>query len=222
MNKQNLLLFDMDGTLVSGNGFLERYQVFLGEQLSEFFGKPIKINFSGLHGGTERRNLRILLKRQGIEPADNVLDDFFRIAGRRYSASSSDAILLPSVKETLESLSEKCFLGLSTGNPESIARKKLELFDLNRYFIFGGFGNESEIRGKLVELALSRAMDYDWKGKPGDAYVIGDTAQDVDSGKYAGIGTIGVTTGSGTREQLESVHPDYIIGNLSELEVVLN
>lgn len=218
--RQKLILFDIDGTLVSSGDFLERYQIFLNEKFSEFFGKPVDFDFSGLHGKTERGNLKILLKRRGIEPTEKELDDFFKFVGENYIASNRDAVLLPYVKRTIRSLSKTNLLGLTTGNPELVARKKLKVVGLEDYFPFGGFGNESDVRGEIVNLALSRARNYGWRGEKKEIYVVGDTPGDVEAGKYAGIRTVAITTGPASKENLLKANPDYLIGNLSELESI--
>ena len=65
MSKRKVFLFDIDGTLISSPEFLSDYSAQLKRKLSDFFAKPLEVDFSGLHGNTERKNLRIILKRQG-------------------------------------------------------------------------------------------------------------------------------------------------------------
>jgi phosphoglycolate phosphatase-like HAD superfamily hydrolase len=51
---------------------------------------------------------------------------------------------------------------------------------------------------------------------------IGDAPADLMEGKNAGCGlVIGVTKGSSTREQLESLPHDYLIGTVAELPELL-
>ena len=123
---QKLLLFDIDGTLMSSPNFLKEYQIYLGKQFSEYFSRQIKIDFAGLHGGTERKNLRILLKRQGLEPDEKQIDDFFLMAGNNYIASKDNSKLLFGVFKTIKKLSESDLLGVVTGNQDIVARKKLK------------------------------------------------------------------------------------------------
>src|SRR3989344_6952750 len=218
--EQKLFLFDVDGTLMSSPSFLEEYQKYFGEQYSKYFNRSIKIDFSGLHGGTERKNLRILLKRQNLEPSVEQMDELFEIAGNNYIAHSNNSVLLPYVLETVDVLSKSCLLGIVTGNQETIARKRLKIIGLNKYFSFGAFGNESEDRSELVRLALERGKNLGWKGNLNDAYVVGDTLADVESGKSTRTKTVAVTTGSYSKERLTESNPDYIISNLSELLIL--
>src|SRR3989344_6846002 len=98
--EQKLFLFDVDGTLMSSPSFLEEYQKYFGEQYSKYFNRSIKIDFSGLHGGTERKNLRILLKRQNLEPSEKQMDEIFRMTGNNYIATPNNSVLLSNVFET--------------------------------------------------------------------------------------------------------------------------
>src|SRR5262249_48651121 len=52
----------------------------------------------------------------------------------------------------------------------------------------------------------------------GEVIKIGDSIIDIEEGKNANCGiTVGSTTGAYTKMQLESAHPDHIIGSLEEL-----
>jgi phosphoglycolate phosphatase len=55
------------------------------------------------------------------------------------------------------------------------------------------------------------------------AVMIGDAAVDIQAGKAAGVrATIAITHGFGTREELESASPDYIIDSLDVLPGLLD
>ena len=50
----------------------------------------------------------------------------------------------------------------------------------------------------------------------------GDSAIDIEEGKNANCGfTVGVLSGAQTKEQLESVHPDFILNSLADLPEIL-
>jgi len=79
-------------------------------------------------------------------------------------------------------------LALLTGNPEPVARARMERLDLARFFPpgQGAFGCEDESRSALVELARRRAG-----GWPATQTVeIGDTCRDVETAHAAGIRAI--------------------------------
>lgn len=50
---------------------------------------------------------------------------------------------------------------------------------------------------------------------------VGDAEHDILSGKHAGVITIGITHGFGTKEALEAAGADYIVNNLKEVQEVI-
>jgi phosphoglycolate phosphatase-like HAD superfamily hydrolase len=47
--------------------------------------------------------------------------------------------------------------------------------------------------------------------------MVGDTDNDIEAGKRAGIRTCGVTYGSLSKQQIESLKPDFVIDSLPGL-----
>ena len=50
-----------------------------------------------------------------------------------------------------------------------------------------------------------------------EAFVVGDTAYDIEMGRRAGVRTCGVTYGNGTREELTRAGADYVMDDFGEL-----
>ena len=72
----------------------------------------------------------------------------------------------------------------------------LELFD--GYYSFDMYPGEKLKKAELLKRVMAvRGID------PADAVMVGDTQGDVDAGRGAGIHTIGVTWGYGSRAELE-------------------
>lgn len=110
MSERKVILFDIDGTLISSPEFLSDYSIQLKKKISDFFAKSLEVDFSGLHGNTDRKNLRIMLERQGVKPTEIQLDVFFSEFGKSYEISDKNLILLPNVPETIKELSNKHLL----------------------------------------------------------------------------------------------------------------
>lgn len=51
--------------------------------------------------------------------------------------------------------------------------------------------------------------------------MIGDTTLDMDAGRAAGVQTIGVLTGTHSREELEQSQPTHILCSLEQLKMFL-
>ena len=55
-----------------------------------------------------------------------------------------------------------------------------------------------------------------------DAVYVGDSPIDIEAGRAAGVHTIGVLTGTSSRETLAAVSPDRILKSAAELEGLLS
>jgi phosphoglycolate phosphatase-like HAD superfamily hydrolase len=70
----------------------------------------------------------------------------------------------------------------------------------------------------MIRLAMKEFSIDD----PREVAKVGDSVIDIEEGVNAGCSlNIGITTGAHTRQQLQSVKPDYIIDNLLELLTLL-
>jgi phosphoglycolate phosphatase len=106
---------------------------------------------------------------------------------------------------------------LLTGNPEGVARARMERLGLAGFFPHGhgAFGCEREDRVALFELAREREG-----GWPPDATVaVGDSPLDISSAHAASTRCIAVTTGRYGADSLGDA--DRIIGDLRQLPAAL-
>lgn len=194
-----LLLFDLDGTLFLTNDPLagealretleERFDVVLPEDAIEQVDHE---------GQTSLRIARLVLQRAGLDEAQlgGGLAAWCPGFAERYlellsGADTRDWRVAPGAETLLERLAAAGHrLALLTGNPEPMARARLERLGLSRFFPAGdgAFGCEAESRVELIHLARARAG-----GWPAAATVeVGDTRRDVDSAHEAGIDSIRV------------------------------
>jgi phosphoglycolate phosphatase len=122
----------------------------------------------------------------------------------------------PRAAETLEELTRAHSLALLTGNPEPVARARIDRIDLATFFPpgTGAFGCEAEERAELIALARGRAG-----AERDDTVLIGDTPLDIEGARAAGIGAIAVTTGAFTAEQLDSA--DLVLDGVAGLPAAL-
>ena len=117
---------------------------------------------------------------------------------------------------TLESAGAR--LALVTGNPEPMARARLDRLGLARFFRVGqgAFGCEGEERTALLELARRRAGDW-----PAEATAeVGDTPEDVASAKALGIRSIAVTSPR-THDRAELESADAVVDDMDEIVLAL-
>jgi phosphoglycolate phosphatase-like HAD superfamily hydrolase len=119
---------------------------------------------------------------------------------------------------------EGVLLGLATGNHHRTAELKLTAagYDFD-CFPVGAFGHETADRSILVGEAQERASqlaDVELRGR--DIVMIGDTTRDVGSAQRAGARSIAVASGTDDIEILREVGPDYLYPDLSDTRAVLD
>ena len=154
-----ILLFDIDGTLVStgGAGAVAWRQAF-----QELHGFPADIGKFTDAGMTDpdvgARTFEAVLGRKPTPL------ELAQIIQRRLEhlpeavAASTGYKVLPGVPERLRQLSRAGhLLGLITGNGDGAAHIKLQRADLNRWFTFGAYASAGAERADIVREAVRRA-----------------------------------------------------------------
>lgn len=220
-----LVLFDIDGTLVGGP--IKAEWLAYAESVRSVYGVDFEPSRSAYHGITTPQIITESLKKLGL---DNVyikskLGECLEVMGEVFKKAIVDekVAVLPGVYGLLNILTQRqVLIGLVTGNPEPIAKAKLEQAGLVQFFKVGGFGSDSIDRTELIKLAIERANKNLNFFKTGSVYYIGDAEADVTAGKNAGIKTIGVTTSGFSPEQLITAGASFVLNDLSDIDKVLN
>jgi phosphoglycolate phosphatase len=200
-----LVLFDVDGTLFLTHDPLAGQA--LRETLSERFGVELPadaLDRVDHEGQTSLRIGRLVLRDAGVDPPElgPWCDEF---AGRYLEllaeADTSGWQAAPGAEGALARLQDAGHrLALLTGNPEPMARARVERLGLARFFPAGqgAFGCESESRAELIAHARARAGDW-----PAERTVeVGDTAVDASSAREAGIRSLRVGAGTSLADAL--------------------
>jgi phosphoglycolate phosphatase-like HAD superfamily hydrolase len=219
----NLVLFDIDGTLVltGGAGLRAMTRAF-----EEVVGDPRALDGIPVAGRTDWIILSDAAQRAGRE-----LDaGLFRRLREQYLARLREEIeqpgrgvkaVMPGVRALLDRLHVRgdVWLGLLTGNFVEGARIKLEHFDLWKYFRCGAFGDDASDRNALVPFAVERARREALPELAADrVLVVGDTPHDVACARAAGAIPIGVATGGYTVDQLRRSGADIVFQDLTDID----
>ncbi len=223
---RRLVLWDIDGTLMRGNGTVGR--LFL-QALREVYALPDEIQRIDYGGKTDGQIVLETLALHEIETAA-ALEELPRF-NQRYG-ELLDAVahelhahlrLLPGVVPALERLREQgAIQTLLTGNLAPVAKLKLRALDLEQFFDLGigAYGSDDHDRTKLVPIARRKAAARyaDIAGQP---VVIGDTPRDIACGKAGAARTIAVATGTFGVEQLAAHAPDLVLADLGDTDAVV-
>lgn len=218
-----LVLFDIDGTLVTARGAGRRA---MRRALLGVFGTTGSVDAYDMSGKTDPRIIVEVLAGGGIDASavKARLDDFFETYARTLAeeiGDGRDVVTMPGVADLVRRLGneERVVLGLLTGNIEQGARIKLGPTGLLPYFPLGAFGSDDPDRRRLPSLAVRRA--HALRGhpfRPEDVFVIGDTPHDIDCARAFGAVAVAVATGRFTADQLEAERPDLLFPNFSDVE----
>ncbi len=113
-------------------------------------------------------------------------------------------------------------LGLVTGNIRACAYLKLESVGFDRFFGFGGFGDEHAERVNIGRSALVAAKAAGVEGVEGGVCLVGDTPFDVAAGLAMGIPVIGVASGKYGEESLRSAGASLVVADYSDVQLLLD
>jgi phosphoglycolate phosphatase-like HAD superfamily hydrolase len=218
-NEILVVLFDVDGTLLSSGGAgAASWRL----AFDELYGIPADIGKFTDAGMTEPEVGRLTFEKViGHAPSRRELAS---LMSRRLQflaqtvAQSEQFRVLPGVRATLERLFEGGYLlGITTGGVEAAAHIKLARAGLSHYFCFGGYGSDSVNRTELTRKALARAGTLLGEPiEPQEALVVGDTPHDVEAAHEAGAVAVAVASGRYSEGELRAADADYVLGSLEE------
>jgi len=219
---RRLVLFDMDGTLVSVSHV--HWEAYRDTILSVYGVDAANFHVPGSQSGNTQKNLiRAVCLNAGLaeDEVDAHLDEAMGALSesliRRLPVDVRPHVL-PGVLEVLEALtSEGHALALVTGTLVRSAQAIMQRADLARYFPACACGEEGQERIDLVRLAISRASAfYAWSPRPGETTAVGDAPRDIEAGRAAGARTVAVATGYFRVEELAAYGPDAVLPDLSD------
>lgn len=221
---QKLLLFDIDGTLITSGGAGEQA---LKDAVTAAFGKAFNLEGIELAGRTDAAIAARILDKIGVEPTPAnltaLLDAY--LTNLEIRLKQKQGAILPGILPLLEALRTRRHLtiALLTGNLSKGAELKLTHYGLWHFFEFGAYADDDHDRNKLGPVAHERARAA--RGMPfaaRDVYVIGDTPHDIACGRAIDAVTVAVATGNYSREALAAHSPDFLYNDLVDPALVID
>jgi phosphoglycolate phosphatase len=212
-------LFDVDETLVHTGGSGARSWKHAFDKL---YGIPADIGAHTSAGETDpvvgSKTFEAVL---GREPTRSEMAPIYALYLLHLSEDiwrSEGYRVLDGAEKTLQELSDAgVVLGIVSGAMEGAARTKLSRANLNRFFIFGGYGSDSPDRGELIRMAIDRASQlHDGPLEPTGVVVVGDTPHDVEATKAVGVVSVAVASGKYSVAELRNARADHVMSSLSE------
>jgi phosphoglycolate phosphatase len=206
MEKNELVIFDLDGTLVDSTGdiaaAINHTLETLGKapkstsEIARCIGGGFKETLTNAFGSDYLHSdaINILREYYLMHPADN---------SRVY----------PGVEDVLEKMSG-LKMAVLTNKDADISERVMSELGIRKYFesVFGGDSSCLKPDPRAVEKVI-RAMD----GKKQTTIIVGDMDVDIMAGKNAGIRTCAVTYGIGDTSKLLAQNPDFIVHDFRQL-----
>lgn len=208
------IIFDVDGTLLDSKRDIAGAQHWVLQQLGihdyapedlyQYIGKPLAETFTmllpdHLHGR--------------IPEAAEMYVNHYR--PRAFDTTT----LFPGVAETLKTLHGRGYrLAVATTKSTPTTERIITHFGIAGYF--SQLQGTDNIPYKPDPSILNKILsEQGWEKT--ETLMVGDTDKDIETGKNAGTTTCGVTYGSLTKEQIQALHPNWIIDAFPELLIIL-
>ena len=220
---RKLLLFDIDGTLITSGGAGVRAMTLA---LADLYGVEDGLTDVAVAGRIDTGIIRGALAKHGIpsEPFDEIIARFHDAYCEHLARTLTEAEgrVLPGVRELLTALQSRpdVRLSLATGNFRRGAELKLAYYDLWRFFDGGAFAEDCEERSGLVAAAKRNLLD----GHSDDSavYVIGDTVHDIEAAQANNAIAVAVATGFSDADTLRAARPDFLFDDFSDWGAVID
>ena len=215
-----LILFDIDGTLITTGG--AGMKAFSGA-FAEIFGLPEATENISFAGRTDHGLVSEIFGANEIEPTANNFNKFEQAYFERLAQFlPQDAREpLPGVRRVIaefRELNPPPLIGLLTGNHPRGAEIKLGHYGLWEEFAMGAFGDQDVDRNEVARTALEQGRSLIPGLRPAEILVIGDTDRDIQCARTIGAKVLAVATGPLSVAELQAHEPDWVMADLTSLQ----
>lgn len=231
---KKLVLFDIDGTLVSTtDASVAHWKRLINTVLMEVFSVPfVTIDPRRINGKVDYQLMRTIAEDAGIRVSDyerrkpDVFAAFHRELKAAVDSGHITFAAIPEASALVTLLRTKhadtYAIGVVTGNIEKNGWLKLAAGDMKHHFAFGAFADDVFDRAELVAQAIGKARKHFGEAFPvSDVVVIGDTGHDIRAAKANGVRSIGVASGfTHSLEELEKEGADLVVRSLMDERVL--
>lgn len=205
MNK--VIGFDLDGTLIDSLCIHYKFFIDVAKKFGIIITKEDIQHEQGLRPEIVLRDIKKDITDKEIK---KIVEAYYIVLDKNLDSIEP----FPDTVKTLSELRKKATLVLlSNGHFDRVLRL-LEITKINPLFFDKIIGSDQVRNPKPApdEILLAGHLEHHKLD-----YYVGDTIVDIKTSKNAGVKAIGITTGIGSREDLENEKPFKVIDNLSEL-----
>ena len=222
-----LVLWDVDGTLIHTSGIGSEVFDRAFEQVPGLAPTGRISELVRLSGKTDPQIALEYLELLEIDEPSQHLPAVLQLLEAELAAAAhilaANGETLPGIPELLARLdqTEDVHQTLLTDNLAANAAVKVGAFGLERWLDLeiGAYGSDHADRRELVPMALDRArrlrgLDVEAE----DAWVVGDTARDLECARAGGVHCLLVATGGTGFDELAALGADVVLEDLSDVE----
>lgn len=211
MSGYDTILFDLDGTLTDPKVGITRSVIYALDKmgiaesdadfLECFIGPPLIVSFQKHYAMSEAE----------ARQATVFYREYFSVTGMYENT------VYPGIPEMLARLrSANKRLIVATSKPTCFAEPILQHFGLHHHFSLIVGANLDGTRIAKAEVIAHALSELDGAVR-GGVVMVGDRDLDILGARQAGVDSIGVTYGYGSREELELASPTHLIHSVKEL-----
>lgn len=196
MSKYDVIAFDLDGTLTNPERGLIASFKYAHEKmgieyeslasLKRFIGPPLYEEWQNCYGISADESSKMLL----------IFREFYEVYGWWDNEVYNG---IPELLASLKSRGKR--LAVATSKPEHFAKKILRKFGLADYFDFIGGAASDKSRDKKIEV-LEYVLENLGHPDRKSVILVGDRKYDAEGARLAGIDSLGVSYGHGSKEEL--------------------
>ncbi|MFE6031026.1 HAD family hydrolase [Streptomyces niveus] len=224
-----LVLWDIDRTLLYVG---ETDRLVYREVFQEIVGRPPTALPARGTGVTMPLAVRELLAANDVRQTDieRLADRIIERLPDQLNSHSKELLtrgqLMPGALAALAAVRQSDLLipSIVTGNLQRSAEIKLTTYGLSRYvdISVGGYASDNPHRPALVRIAQERSEKvYGERFDHSNTVIVGDSLQDVLTGRQGGAWVIGVASGTTSAVELESHGADRVIPDLTDADRLL-
>ncbi|QEV04896.1 haloacid dehalogenase-like hydrolase [Streptomyces hirsutus] len=225
-----LVLWDIDRTLLY-TGDTDR--LVYRELFEEVVGRPAESLPARGTGVTMPLAVRELLRANAVEPerieelAQRIVQRMPAQLERHRNDLSRTGQIMPGAPAVLAAVQQEPGLvpTVVTGNLRGSAEIKLKALGLDKYLdlIIGGYSSDDSHRPALVRVAQQRAgARHGYTFARDTTVIIGDSLEDVRTGREGGAHVIGVASGTTSVEKLAAAGACHVIPELTDTRCIIH
>ncbi|MFX1377056.1 MAG: HAD family hydrolase [Promethearchaeota archaeon] len=229
MSYQPIVLFDFDGIIITQKSLEYTASIFLKKKFYNWRNTENLrlIDLARMFEEADSKNkikalLKIIKVYRLYIPRLWKRIIFFIKFRRTYPIYEKYEKLKPNLENILFKLtSNKFILGIVSNTSRNRLDHFIKKFNLEKYFSVFISRDDSPYRKPSsfpINIALHEIKKkFKFSINSNSVYYVGDLPQDIQCAKNAGINSIALLSGHGTRDSLENSNPTYILKNIKDI-----